>query len=303
MSSLNFTKNPESQLHTDSLSSDATEQQTPVEQLAFPGAEMPPASQPLPAAPLNASQMMAPKVTRQLTGALGDNGVKRDPVVIKGSGKKSGGVRPPKGRRFVLHIAATLTLVLIIGGALATVVPITSDAKGAPSTLLNSTLNSFNSKNDKVTLLPEQAATATAVTQDGYDPGNQVFEGVPTPPPGAYGDGNHFFYGQCTYWAAMRYHELTGIWVPWLGNAADWVSGAYAYGWHVSQQPVVGSILVMMPGVQGAGGYGHVAIVESINPDGTVHTSNWNWYAGGGGFATLSYWDFSPGPGMYFVWH
>jgi surface antigen len=32
-----------------------------------------------------------------------------------------------------------------------------------------------------------------------------------------------------------------------------------------------------MPGTQGASIYGHVAVVESINADGTVHTSNMNW--------------------------
>ena len=63
------------------------------------------------------------------------------------------------------------------------------------------------------------------------------------------------------------------------------------------------SIIVLAPGVQGAGGFGHVAVVERINSDGSVYVSTWNWYAGGGGWARTSYWTFYPGPGVTFVWH
>lgn len=100
----------------------------------------------------------------------------------------------------------------------------------------------------------------------------------------------------------MRYHQLTGYWVPWLGNAYQWAYGAQVSGWVVSATPRVPSIIVLQPYVQGAGGYGHVAIVERINPDGSVYTSNYNWYANGG-WDTLSYWTFKPGPGVSFVWH
>jgi len=65
----------------------------------------------------------------------------------------------------------------------------------------------------------------------------------------------------------------------------------------------VPSIIVLAPGVQGSGGFGHVAVVERINPDGSVYVSTWNWYAGGGGWARTSYWTFYPGPGVTFVWH
>ncbi|TMD71450.1 MAG: CHAP domain-containing protein, partial [Chloroflexi bacterium] len=107
---------------------------------------------------------------------------------------------------------------------------------------------------------------------------------------------------QCTYWADLRYHQLTGFWVPWGGNAWEWAAGASASGWNVSSSPHVPSIIVLQPGVQGAGGFGHVAVVERINSDGTVYTSNWNWYGNGGGWATWSSWDFTPGPGVSFVW-
>jgi len=47
---------------------------------------------------------------------------------------------------------------------------------------------------------------------------------------------------------------------------------------------------------------GHVAVVERINPDGSVYTANMNWYDGGG-WDRVSYWTFRPGPGVLFVWH
>jgi len=100
----------------------------------------------------------------------------------------------------------------------------------------------------------------------------------------------------------MRYHQLTGYWVPWLGNAYQWSYGAAASGWVVSSTPRVPSIIVLQPGVQGAGGYGHVAVVERINSDGSVYTSNMNWYSNGG-WDIVSYVTFTRGPGVSFVSH
>ena len=63
----------------------------------------------------------------------------------------------------------------------------------------------------------------------------------------------------------MRYEELTGHFVPWLGNADEWACQAAAYGWVTSTVPNPNgpSIIVLAPGVQGAGSYGHVAVVET----------------------------------------
>ena len=230
----------------------------------------------------------------------------RQPTVIRATGKKSTGtMRPPQGRRMVVHVAVTVLLAFIVLGSLIAVAPIGTEGKGY--NVFSPIVKYFSNKSNNNVLLAQQAATATAVTQDGYDPGNsQTFAGVPTAPAsfgggtGAGGVGNHFFWGQCTYWAAFRYHQLTGLWVPWLGNAGDWAYNAPGFGWHVSYAPRVGSIIVLAPGVQGAGGYGHVAIVESINADGSVNTSNFNW--GYGDFGVMTYHTFSPGYGVTFVW-
>jgi surface antigen len=94
----------------------------------------------------------------------------------------------------------------------------------------------------------------------------------PTIPPRPYG-------WQCVVWAAWRYHQLTGTYPPFgWGNALTWTQGAKnAQGWSTSSTPVVPSIACLQPGVDGAFSDGHVAIVEQINTDGSVLTSNMNW--------------------------
>jgi surface antigen len=99
------------------------------------------------------------------------------------------------------------------------------------------------------------------------------------------------------------YHQLTDYWVAWKGHPYQWVTGARAAGWHVSPMPHASSIMVLMPYVQGAGGYGHVAVVEGINADGSVHTSDMNWFINGGDWDKVSYADFTAGAGVYFIWH
>lgn len=108
--------------------------------------------------------------------------------------------------------------------------------------------------------------------------------------------------GQSTYWANYRYHQLTGYWVCWTGNAYQWVDSARKAGWHVAQMPHVPSIVVLMPGVQGASAYGHPAVVESLVNSTTIRTSNMDWYINGGGFDKVSYANFTVGVGVYFIW-
>jgi surface antigen len=230
----------------------------------------------------------------------------RLPTLIQGTGKKSSGTMfAPKvsGKRTVTHAVMIAVTFVVVFSVLAAVLPLTSDghAQGVGS-WINAVINWSQGKNGNTALIASQIATATAVTQDGYDAGNQTFAGVtsngsPNAPDA--GNLNRFFYGQCTYWANMRYHQLTGHWVSWLGNASAWPSQAAAYGWVVSTTPHIPSIMAFAPYVQGAGYYGHVAIAESMNGN-AITTSNWN---AGGAWATTTYLTNYPGPGVYFIYY
>ncbi len=298
-------------------------QLSPVDQLPFPDSATQPfgtsrspnyLSSPGVTRPLSDPELM-PVVTRSLpevqTGALppvrNTTTALRQPVVIRSTGKKSTGtMRAPQGRPWVVHLAATSLLVLIALGTLVAVLP-AGNSSEAHFNPFQPILNLAQGENSNPNLLAQQAATVTAVTRDGFESGNnnQTIPGLPTAPPSITGNSgyNGFTYGQCTFWADYRYHQLTGYWVPWGGDAYAWAGGAGASGWIVSSTPHVPSIIVLGPGVQGASGFGHVAVVERINSDGSVETSNWNWFAGGGGWARTSYWTFYPGPGVTFVWH
>jgi surface antigen len=114
------------------------------------------------------------------------------------------------------------------------------------------------------------------------------------------GTGNYFPYGQCTWWANERYHQLRGVYVPWTANsdAWAWTARARQFNWRVSTTPAPGDIVDLQPGVQGAYSLGHVAVVERVLGDGHVIASTMNW--------GVYYWkvvnvEFSPGPGVSFI--
>lgn len=117
-------------------------------------------------------------------------------------------------------------------------------------------------------------------------------------PSGRAGSGNSFPYGQCTWWAAERYHEIHGAFVSWNGDAGAWAGGAAQAGWHVSGTPQVGDIMVLGPGVQGAFGAGHVAVVEQVLGNGDVVASSMNWGSNPGSVTNA---EFTPGAGVSFV--
>ncbi|MBO0793193.1 MAG: CHAP domain-containing protein, partial [Ktedonobacteraceae bacterium] len=297
----------------------------PVEQMPFPGQEVEQLPFPVPASPLPDEQLPFPGeqstpyeglqqlampqtqmpalpqtgqirvLPQQLESQTGTTASQRKPMVIRGSGKKRPApARPSIRRRLLIQLVVIGLLIFIMGGTALAVTPIDSQGHSALS-LLQPNLNSIVAKNHNTTQLAQQAATATAIiSQPGFDPG---------PPQGYVPPGsdvmNRFTYGQCTYWADERYFQLTGVRVPWMGNAYQWAAGASQYGWTVSSTPKVPSIIVLQPGTQYASAaYGHVAVVERINSDGSVYTSNWNW---GGGYAQTTYVTFKPGPGVSFV--
>ncbi len=90
------------------------------------------------------------------------------------------------------------------------------------------------------------------------------------------GGGNRYDYGYCTWYAYNRRAALGkpigGMW----GNASSWASLARSSGFSVNNTPSVGAV---MQTASGAGGYGHVAVVESVGVDGSITVSEMN-YAG-----------------------
>lgn len=220
----------------------------------------------------------------------------RPPVVIRGRDRQgSRSIRPPRGKRHIVNIVALLLLVIFTVGALLAVSPlgrdVTATFNSQPAQLLQHGPN-------KMDLVAQATATAVVHQQnDGIDP----FASGGGASLSTSGGSLNWPYGYCTYWANLHYHDLSGHWVAWRGNADAWVAGARMAGWNVSQTPHAPSIIVLMDGVQGASYVGHVAVVESVSGN-VAHTSNMNWYANGGGFGRVSSFDFTAGSGVYFVW-
>ena len=94
--------------------------------------------------------------------------------------------------------------------------------------------------------------------------------------------GNTYYTGNCTAYAYDRRVELgLPVSASW-GNAATWARAAGATGLRVSNTPTIGAI------IQNGGGYGHVAIVEKILPNGDLELSEMNAYVSGGGWNIVS---------------
>lgn len=80
-----------------------------------------------------------------------------------------------------------------------------------------------------------------------------------------------YAWGNCTYFVAK-----TLPWIPaGLGDAYQWLANARAKGLQTSSVPVVGSVVVYGQG-NGYSQFGHVAVVQSINSDGTFVVSEMN---------------------------
>ncbi|WP_018143237.1 CHAP domain-containing protein [Alloscardovia criceti] len=89
-------------------------------------------------------------------------------------------------------------------------------------------------------------------------------------------------FSQCTWWAYTRRHQLGLPVGSYFGNGAQWADSARKLGYSVDNTPQVGDVVVFQPGQEGAVAYyGHVAIVEKVNEDGSIVTSESN--AGTGG--------------------
>lgn len=73
---------------------------------------------------------------------------------------------------------------------------------------------------------------------------------------------------QCTSFVAFRLNSANGFSLPsGYGNAITWGSVAKKQGYTVDMNPAVGAVAWFGNGVNGAGGYGHVAWVAEVNGD------------------------------------
>ena len=108
----------------------------------------------------------------------------------------------------------------------------------------------------------------------GHDTGNTA--GGSTYPP-----------RQCTLWAYLRRSQLGLPVGSFMGNGGDWANTARRLGYLVNRTPHVGAVMVFARGQRvntwnASAQYGHVAVVERVNSDGSVLISE-----GGTGFATF----------------
>jgi surface antigen len=96
------------------------------------------------------------------------------------------------------------------------------------------------------------------------------------------GASNGFSYGYCTWWVANKRS------IPWRGNAYQWWWNARSFGFAEGATPRAGAIMVL--GIGGSSPQGHVAYVESVNPNGSFLVSEMNWWGvAGGGWNRVDY--------------
>ncbi len=166
----------------------------------------------------------------------------RQPTVIRATGKKSSGtMRPPQGRRMVVHVAVTVLLAFIVLGSLIAVVPTGTEGKGY--NVFSPIVKYFSNKSNNNVLLAQQAATATAVTQDGYDPGNsQTFAGVPTAPP-SYGGGTGTGTGGGVNARSGRRSAITSLRAFGFPGLATRLTGP------ITRQDTVGMLAILLKSV------------------------------------------------------
>ncbi|MDQ5931951.1 MAG: peptidoglycan DL-endopeptidase CwlO [Patescibacteria group bacterium] len=155
----------------------------------------------------------------------------------------------------------------------------------------------------------QQAAIAAAMARAGG--GGQAVAGDPSKGgyPAVYANSDYYnpvvdqwgmYSRQCVSYTAWKVYQKNGYMPYWggRGNANQWPGNARAAGIPVSSTPRAGSVGVIM-----AGQYGHVVWVESVNGDGTINISQYNYYnAGGSGWGHYSeMYSVSPAAYDYYI--
>ncbi|KFI96095.1 CHAP domain-containing protein [Bifidobacterium stellenboschense] len=157
--------------------------------------------------------------------------------------------------------------------------------------------------------------TSSGGSTSGGSTGGGTANGMDYAVPGSCPEGSSFCYGhntgntvggsayparQCTLWAYIRRSQLSLPVGSYMGNGGQWAATARGLGYYVNNTPHVGAAMVFLPG-QSVGGhwtadwqYGHVAVVERVNSDGSVFISE-----GGTGFATFPAWETISNAGAY----
>ena len=80
---------------------------------------------------------------------------------------------------------------------------------------------------------------------------------------------------QCTSYAGWKAKEKYGTRISAWGNANNWANSARLRGYTVSSTPAAGTIAQST-----AGAWGHVAWVESVNANGTINITEYNYNGG-----------------------
>ena len=105
---------------------------------------------------------------------------------------------------------------------------------------------------------------------------------------------------QCVSYTAWKVYQKNGFMPYWggAGNANQWPGNARKAGIPVSSTPRAGSVGVIM-----AGQYGHTVWVESVNANGTINISQYNYFnAGGAGWGHYSeMFNVSPSAYDYYI--
>ncbi|GBG95666.1 surface antigen [Ligilactobacillus salitolerans] len=127
-----------------------------------------------------------------------------------------------------------------------------------------------------------EEAQNKAVSQSNSNPHTTTVTKVSTSKSyhGVGGGANGYPVGQCTYYVKMAAPWVGGHW----GNGQEWAGSAAAAGFRVDHTPAPGAVAVYAGGADVGGwtaapGYGHVALVQSVNGSSVTITQ------GGTGFS------------------